>query len=101
MDTITKPMNKIQKVSHLLKIANELGILNDRMFDDLMDKYENKYSMFDMMFENINDCILNKISIEITKDNFIQLLKIDNYAELFEASYFGKIYTFNKNLDYE
>lgn len=100
MDTITTPQVKLDKIKHLLKIAKELNILTDRMFDQLMDKYEGNYLMFDYMLENINSCILDKVSVQITADNFLELLKIDNYAELTLAVYTDKVYQ-TKKLDYE
>jgi len=100
METIKTPQSKLEKVMHLLKIAKELNILNDKMFDKLMDKYECNYLMFDYMLENINSCILDKVSIQITADNFLELLEIDNYTDLTIAVFTNKVYQTNK-LEYE
>jgi len=100
MLTINKPQSKLDKVKHLLKIANELNILNDKMFDQLMDKYESNYLMFDYMLENINSCIFDKAPIERTKQNFLELLQINNYNELIEAQVSERLYEPSK-LDYE
>lgn len=100
MKTITTPQSKLDKVTHLLNIAKELNILHDKMFDKLMDKYESNYLMFDYMLENINSCILDKVSIQITADNFIELLEISNYTDLTIAVVNDKIYE-TKKLNYE
>lgn len=101
---ITKPQSKIDKIAHLIKIAEHLNITSTlqhgTLFNQLMDKYENNYLMFDYMIENINACIFDKAPIESTKTNFLELLKIDNYNELIEAQVSEKLYEPSK-LDYE
>lgn len=97
-------MGKLDKVVHLMKIAEHLNIATQtncgKLFDQLMDKYENNYIMFDYMLENINSCILDKAPIESTKGNFLELLNITTYAELLEAQVSEKLYEPSK-LDYE
>jgi len=100
METIKVPQSKFEKVVHLMKIATELNITNDNMFYRLMDKADYNYLMFDYMVENINSCILEKVSIQITADNFLELLEIDNYADLTIAVFTNKVYQTNK-LEYE
>lgn len=82
MQVIKTPMSKLDKVKHLLKIANELKILDDNMFDILMDKYEDHYVIFDMMMENINYLIVHKTNIECTKKIFLRYLKTNNIGEI-------------------
>lgn len=96
--TIKKPLNKLNQVIHLLNIADKLNILNDKMFDQLMNKYENNRLMFDFMLENINCCILNKVGIDITKKNFLNLIDTHTYGDLYTNS---NIYIPYKDLDYE
>jgi len=82
MIVITTPQSRLQKVVHLLKVAEELNILDDKMFDILMDKAEKNPLLFEYFIENINELIINKIPIETTKDNFMKLMFINTYAEL-------------------
>lgn len=88
METITKPQCKLQQVIHLLKIAKELNILNDKMFDILMDKSEQNPLIFSFMIENINDCILNKAAVFTTASNFKKLLTIHTYGEIYTSNVF-------------
>lgn len=96
--TIKTPLSKLEKVIHLLNIADKLHILEDSMFDKLMNKSEESKFAFDFMVENINDCILNKVGIETTKKNFLNLLDADTYGEILTNS---EIYIPYKELEYE
>lgn len=91
MEIITKPTDKLGKVKWLLNIAKELNILKDDMFDQLMDKYENNFDLFDFMYEEINTMIISKDSIIETKIAFIACLRCKSFEEI------GKYLTYLSN----
>ncbi len=87
---ITQPMCKIDKVKHLLNIADKLNILNDKMFDQLMDKYENTQFLFDVMLEAMNSCIFEKVPIETTKELFKGYLSADTFESFWSSTILKK-----------
>lgn len=92
MDTITIPMKPFDKVVHLLKIADHLKILNDKMFDKLMDKSEFNRFYFDYMLETINLHIIEKKSVEDLKDVFIVLLNHDKIGKAMSDNLIKKLW---------
>ena len=86
MNTINTPMSRLQKVVHLLKIADKLGILEDSFFDILMDKSEQHKLYFEYFIETINLHIIEKQAIESTKESFLVLIDSNTMGEAFSKS---------------
>lgn len=82
MEQITIPMSKMDKIRHLINIAENLNIkITVDLFDNLLDKYDFNKHLFDYMLETINLGIIEKIPFDETKYNFKVFLKCDTIGE--------------------
>lgn len=84
MNTIKKPMGKLQQVTHLMNIATLLKLNPDwTVFDKLMSKYEKNYLMFDYLMETMELMIMSKRPIGETKEAFEIILDSSTLGEAY------------------
>lgn len=90
-------ITNLEKVIVLLRVAENLRIINDKMFDNLMDKSELKSLYFEFIFESVNLHILEKRSVEDLMDTFLLFIKCDTFQDYQKESFFNSLKLFKSN----
>lgn len=79
---------KIDKVGRLMDTAMFLGMFDDRLFDNLMDKYEKTPDLFNFMYDCITSLIFRKAGNDIVMIKFQELLSMRHIGQIRAFTYF-------------
>lgn len=79
---------QIEQVGKLVTAAQYMKLYYDGLFDDLMDKYENKPDLFNYMYEVVTTMIFRKNDINIVKAKYQELLRMRSIHEIRLFTYF-------------